>query len=206
MQPHPAAPVLMHDLRRFQMQLINGGHHDAVAGGFHLLQGAAHLLVGAFCPGKFHDAGHQRPRPRYPAGLLAEHLIKDLRLQLHAHPHTAGGKVCPCHCRALHGIAFQRRGVRSSGQILHAGHPLCQLHGAAYTCVCSQCPGSSMVTQRGRAKSSSCTGNSYSTRRRISPAWRRPSPRSLPAARCGGSPVPCPQPAAGSPVRSGGCC
>ena len=130
MQPHPAAPVLMHDLRRFQMQLVDGGHHDAVAGDFHLLQGAAHLLVGALCPGKLHDAGHQPGFiPDVQPGLLTEHLIKDLRLQLHAHPHTAGGKVCPCHRRALHSLAFQRRSVRSGGQILHAGHPLCQLHG-----------------------------------------------------------------------------
>ena len=67
--------------------------------------------------------------PDVQPGLLAEHLIKDLRLQLHTHPHTAGGKICARHCRALHGIAFQRRGVCSGGQILHAGHSLGQLHG-----------------------------------------------------------------------------
>ena len=81
MQPDAAAPVLMHNLRRLQMQLIDGGHHDAVASGLHLLQGAAHLLVGALCPGKFHDAGHQPGLvPDVQPGLLAEHLIKDFRL------------------------------------------------------------------------------------------------------------------------------
>ena len=128
-QPDAVAPALLHDLRLLQLQLPDGGHHDAVAGGFHLFQRTAHLFVLPFGMGQFQNAGHQA---RFVAdlqpGLFAEHLIEDLRLQLHNHPHTALCQIHAAYGGALHGIAVQQRPICAGRDVLHAGDVLCQLH------------------------------------------------------------------------------
>ena len=79
-QTDPIACPLPHDLGLFQLQLADRRHHNAVAGGFHLLKGTAHLLVLTLRPRQLHDAGHQaRFITNGKAGLLAQHLIKNLR-------------------------------------------------------------------------------------------------------------------------------
>ena len=55
----------------FQFQLTDRGHHDAIAGGFHLLKGAAHLLVLPFGLCQLHDAGHPGPLRRQWQGRSA---------------------------------------------------------------------------------------------------------------------------------------
>ena len=129
-QPHAVVRALPHDLGLFQFQLADRGHHDAIAGGFHLLKGAAHLLVLPFGLCQLHDAGHQaRFVANGKAGLLAQHLIENFRLQLHRDAHTAVCKVDAADGRALHRVTFQRRCVCSGGYILHAGDLCRQLHG-----------------------------------------------------------------------------
>ena len=129
-QTDPIACPLPHDLGLFQLQLADRRHHNAVAGGFHLLKGTAHLLVLTLRPRQLHDAGHQaRFITNGKAGLLAQHLIKNLRFQLHRDAHTAGRKVDAADGRPLHRVAFQCRCVAPGRNILHAGDLLCQLHG-----------------------------------------------------------------------------
>ena len=79
--------------------------------------------------GQFQNAGHQA---RFVAdlqpGLFAEHLIEDLRLQLHNHPHTALCQIHAAHGGALHSIAVQQRPICAGRDVLHAGDVLRQLH------------------------------------------------------------------------------
>ena len=93
-QPDAVAGALLHDLGLFQPQLAHRGHHDAVAGGLYLLEGAAHLLILALGLCQLHDAGHQaRFVANGKAGLFAEHLIENFRFQLHRDAHDAVCKI-----------------------------------------------------------------------------------------------------------------
>ena len=56
-EPHAVLPALAHDLRLFQRQLFDTRHHNAVAGGFHLVKGRFDLIVGALCLGQADHTG-----------------------------------------------------------------------------------------------------------------------------------------------------
>ena len=116
-QANSVAPALAHDLRLFQMQLVQRGHHDAVAGGLHLLDGAADLLVLPLGPGKADDAGHQAclVADLQPRG-LPQHPVEDVRLQFQLQNHLAGGQLHAAHPGALEVFALQRG---SLGHVLH---------------------------------------------------------------------------------------
>ena len=119
-QPDTVPPALPYDLRFLQRELLNAGHHDAVAGGFHLFQCTADLLVLPFCPGKLNDAGHQaRFVTNFQPRLLTENAVEHLRLQQNGHPHHAVGKVHAAQGGLLHRISGQRPGTVLGRNILH---------------------------------------------------------------------------------------
>ena len=67
-QPDTVPSALPDDLRFLQRELLNAGHHDAVAGGFHLFQCTADLLVLPFCPGKLNRCRASGPlRRQFPS-------------------------------------------------------------------------------------------------------------------------------------------
>ena len=152
-QPDAVPPALLDDLRLFQRELVNGGHDDAIPGGLHLLEGGTNFLVlpAGLCQRE--DAGHQ---PGLVAdlqpGLLTEHLIKDFRLQDHRHPDDAVREVHPAESGLLDGVTGQR-GPAGGREVFHPGHLLGKGHGGRVH----------FRLERGSAKSSSRTGNSYST-------------------------------------------
>ena len=127
-QPDAVPPALLDDLRLFQRQLVDAGHHDAVARGLHLLERGANFVVGALCPGQRKDAGHQSCLVAdVEARLLAEHLIEHLRPQQHRDAHHAVRKIPPAEGGALHRLAVQR--LAGKGHILHPGNALGAGHG-----------------------------------------------------------------------------
>ena len=122
-------PALPDDLGLFQRKLVDGRHHDAVAGGLHLLHRTAYLLVGTLGFGQLDDAGHQPCFVAdFKARLLAEHLIKHLGLEQHRDAHYAVGEVHPTEGGVFHGLAVQRRPA-GVGDVLHPGNFLGELHG-----------------------------------------------------------------------------
>ena len=102
---------------------------------------------------QFQNAGHQA---RFVAdlqpSLFAEHLIEDLRLQLHNHPHTALCQIHAAHGRALHGIAVQQRPICAGRTSFMRAMFSASCIAAVYTCACSQWPFSSRLTHRGRGQ------------------------------------------------------
>ena len=113
-QAHPVAPALAHDLRLFQMQLVQRGHHDAVAGGLHLLDGAAYLLVLPLCLGKADDAGHQAGLVAdLQAGGLPQDFVEDVRLQLQLQM-TLPVASCMLRTRALLRYSHSREAAPSA--------------------------------------------------------------------------------------------
>ena len=121
-QPDAIPPTLPDDLRLFQREFVDGRHHDAVAGGFHLLQGAADLLIFALGLGQLDDAGHQaRFVADGKAGLFTEDAVEHIRFEQHRYPHHALGKVHPAEGRALHRIAGKGPGAVLGRDVLHPG-------------------------------------------------------------------------------------
>ena len=122
-------PALPDDLGLLQRQLIDGGHHDAIAGGLHLLHRAAYLLIGTLRFRQLDDAGHQPGlvadlKPR----LLTEHPVEHLRLEQHRDAHDAVGKVHPAEGGVLHRLAVQHRLARIR-DVLHPRDLPGELHG-----------------------------------------------------------------------------
>ena len=77
LQTHTVPSALTDDLRLLQHQGVDGGHHDAVSGLLHLLQGVGHLVVLRLHLGQLGEQGHQVPVvPDLEPRLLGQRIIE----------------------------------------------------------------------------------------------------------------------------------
>ena len=84
--------VFLHDFRLLQLQFLCARHHDAIAGGFDLLERGLHLVIKLFRLRKFPQHLHERfVIGNLHACLLGQFFIKQRLRQMQ----FAGDCACP---------------------------------------------------------------------------------------------------------------